>query len=158
MMTKMKSSKAAALKLSMGILATAALFMVFAFDGTQTNPQEKKVSVQAAPTKPADQVFVVVEEMPEFPGGEQALRDFIAKEVKYPEDAKKAGIQGKVFVTFVVDKTGKVLDAKIARSASPSLDKEALRVTESLPAWKPGKQRGENVAVSYTIPIQFKLQ
>jgi TonB family protein len=158
MMTKMKSSKAAALKLSMGILATAALFMVFAFDGTQTNPQEKKVSVQAAPTKPADQVFVVVEEMPEFPGGEQALRDFIAKEVKYPEDAKKAGIQGKVYVTFVVDKTGKVLDAKIARSASPSLDKEALRVTESLPAWKPGKQRGENVAVSYTIPIQFKLQ
>jgi TonB family protein len=158
MMTKMKSSKAAALKLSMGILATAALFMVFAFDGTQTNPQEKKVSVQAAPTKPTDQVFVVVEEMPEFPGGEQALRDFIAKEVKYPDDAKKAGIQGKVFVTFVVDKTGKVLDAKIARSASPSLDKEALRVTQSLPAWKPGKQRGENVAVSYTIPIQFKLQ
>jgi len=101
---------------------------------------------------------VVVEEMPEFPGGETALRTYIAGAIKYPEDAKKAGIQGKVFVTFVVDKTGKVVDAKIARGASPSLDKEALRVTETLPAWKPGKQRGENVAVQYTIPIQFALK
>ncbi len=175
MMTKIKSSRTAALKLSMGILATAALLMVFAFDGTQTNAQEKKTTgktTQAATstqqktnrnsnannTGTKDQVFVVVEEMPEFPGGEIALREHLAKAIKYPEDAKKAGIQGKVFVTFVVDKTGHVVDAKIARGASPSLDKEALRVTESLPDWKPGKQRGENVAVSYTIPIQFALK
>jgi TonB family protein len=171
MMTKIKSSRTAALKLSMGILATAALFMVFAFDGTQTSPQEKKTTgqkteansnantnAQQKSSGTKDQVFMVVEEMPEFPGGEVALRTYIAGAVNYPEDAKKAGIQGKVFISFVVDKAGKVIDAKIARGASPSLDKEALRVIESMPAWKPGKQKGVNVAVQYTMPIQFALK
>lgn len=166
MMTKIKSSRTAALKLSMGILAAAALFVIFAFDGTQTKPQEKKTTGQTkevpakaeVKTSTGNTVFTVVEKMPEFPGGEAAVREYIAKSVKYPEDAKKAGIQGKVFVTFVVDKTGKVLDAKIARGASPSLDKEALRVVETMPAWTPGQQHGENVAVQYTIPIQFALK
>ena len=163
MMTKLKSPRTAALKFTMGILAAAALMMVFAFDGTQTSPQEKKVPVQPAEViqvslKVTDQVFVVVEEMPVFPGGELALREYIAREVKYPDDAKKAGIQGKVFVTFVVNKAGKVVDAKIARSASPSLDKEALRVVYNMPSWKPGKQSGVNVAVQYTIPINFALK
>jgi TonB family protein len=105
-----------------------------------------------------EQVFFMVEEMPEFPGGEMALRQFIANNVDYPDDAQKGGIQGKVYVTFVVSKDGSVADAKIARGVNPSLDAEALRVVNSLPKWIPGKQRGEFVNVSYTVPINFVLQ
>ena len=118
----------------------------------------KKPGEQVSTSNTGDeQVFVVVEEMPEFPGGEVALRNFIAENIKYPAEAKSKGIQGKVFVTFVVSKTGKTESAKIARGVDPLLDSEALRVVASLPEWKPGKQRGVNVNVSYTIPVQFKL-
>jgi len=104
------------------------------------------------------QVFFIVEEMPEFPGGEIALRKFIANAIKYPVIAQENGIQGKVYVTFVVDKDGGISDAKIARGVDPSIDKEALRVVSTLPKWKPGKQRGKPVRVSYTVPISFVLQ
>jgi len=104
------------------------------------------------------QVFFIVEEMPEFPGGELALRKFIAQSIKYPVIAQENGIQGKVYVNFVVDKDGSVTSSKIARGVDPSLDKEALRVVNSLPKWKPGKQRGKAVKVSYTVPINFVLQ
>ncbi len=104
------------------------------------------------------QVFFIVEEMPEFPGGELALRKFIANAIKYPVIAQENGIQGKVYVNFVVDKNGKVTQARIARGVDTSLDKEALRVVNSLPPWKPGKQRGKAVRVSYTVPINFVLQ
>ena len=105
-----------------------------------------------------EQIFFIVEDMPEFPGGEAALRQYIANSVKYPEPAMKKGIQGKVYVTFVVSKDGSVADCKIARGVDPSLDTEALRVINSLPKWSPGKQRGIAVNVSYTVPINFKLQ
>ncbi len=108
--------------------------------------------------KEEQQVFVVVEEMPEFPGGEAALRSYIAKAIVYPTVAQENGIQGKVFVTFVVNKDGSVSNAKIARGVDQSLDTEALRVVATLPKWKPGKQRGVPVRVSYTVPISFKLQ
>jgi len=104
------------------------------------------------------QVFFIVEDMPEFPGGELALRKYIANSIKYPVIAQENGIQGKVYVTFVVDKDGSVSDARIARGVDPSIDKEALRVVNSLPKWKPGKQRGKTVRVSYTVPINFVLQ
>jgi len=104
------------------------------------------------------QVFFIVENMPEFPGGEAALRKFIANAVKYPVIAQENGIQGKVYVNFVVDQHGNVTNAKIARGVDPSLDKEALRVVNSLPKWKPGMQRGKAVRVSYTVPISFVLQ
>lgn len=104
------------------------------------------------------QVFFIVEEMPEFPGGELALRKFIANAIKYPVIAQENGIQGKVYVTFVVDKDGGISDARIARGVDTSLDKEALRVVSTLPKWKPGKQRGKPVRVSYTVPINFVLQ
>jgi len=104
------------------------------------------------------QVFFIVEEMPEFPGGELALRKFIANAIKYPVIAQENGIQGKVYVNFVVDKDGSVTNARIARGVDQSLDKEALRVVNSLPKWKPGKQRGKSVRVSYTVPISFVLQ
>jgi protein TonB len=104
------------------------------------------------------QVFFIVEDMPEFPGGELALRKYIANAIKYPVIAQENGIQGKVYVTFVVDKDGGISDARIARGVDPSLDKEALRVVNTLPKWKPGKQRGKPVRVSYTVPINFVLQ
>lgn len=103
-------------------------------------------------------VFFIVEEMPEFPGGDAALRAFIAQSVKYPVVAQENGIQGKVYVNFVVGKDGSISNAKIARGVDPALDKEALRVVNSLPKWKPGKQGGKPVRVSYTVPINFVLQ
>lgn len=104
------------------------------------------------------QVFFIVEDMPEFPGGEMALRAYIANAIKYPVIAQENGIQGKVYVTFVVGKDGSVSNATIARGVDPSIDKEALRVVNALPKWKPGKQRGKPVNVSYTVPINFVLQ
>jgi TonB family protein len=103
-------------------------------------------------------VFNIVEEMPEFPGGELEMRKFIAQRVKYPVIAQDNGIQGKVYVTFVVEKDGSVGRIKIARGVDPSLDAEAMRVVNEMPAWTPGKQRGVNVAVAYTVPIEFVLQ
>ncbi len=103
-------------------------------------------------------VFFIVEEMPEFPGGEMALRSWLSSHIKYPVIAQENGIQGKVYVTFVVGKDGSISNATVARGVDPSLDKEALRVVNELPKWKPGKQRGKPVNVSYTVPINFVLQ
>ncbi len=103
-------------------------------------------------------VFYVVEEMPEFPGGELALRRFISNAIKYPVIAQENGIQGKVYVSFVVGKDGHVSDARVIRGVDPSLDKEAIRVVNSLPRWKPGRQQGETVRVSFSVPISFVLQ
>lgn len=102
-------------------------------------------------------VYNQVDQMPEFPGGELALRKYIAHSIKYPKIAMMNGIQGKVYVTFVVNKEGKVVNPKIAEGVDPSLDKEALRVVSSLPLWKPGKKDGKFVNVSYTVPINFVL-
>lgn len=102
-------------------------------------------------------VFIIVENMPEFPGGQNGLRKKIAKSVQYPEIAKENGIQGKVFVQFVVNQKGKVEQVKVVRGVDPSLDKEAIRVIKSLPQWKPGSQRGKPVKVSFTVPIHFQL-
>lgn len=113
--------------------------------------QEKSAQIQ-------EEVFFEVDEMPEFPGGQLELRKFIAQTIKYPVNAQKNGIQGKVFVSFVVNKDGSVSNAQITRGVDPSLNAEALRVVMSLPAFKPGKQKGNVVAVQYTIPINFVLQ
>jgi periplasmic protein TonB len=118
---------------------------------------EQKQEEQVVEQK-EEEVFVVVEEMPEFPGGIKALRAFLASAVKYPVIAQENGIQGKVYVNFVVNKDGSVSNAKVARSVDPSLDVEALRVVSTLPKWKPGKQRGVPVRVFYTVPISFVLQ
>ncbi|WP_372776721.1 energy transducer TonB [Mangrovibacterium sp.] len=113
---------------------------------------------QEAEEEEESEVFFIVENMPEFPGGELALRKFIANAIKYPVIAQENGIQGKVYVNFVVDKDGTVTQARIARGVDQSLDKEALRVVNTLPRWKPGMQRGKPVKVSYTVPISFVLQ
>ena len=120
--------------------------------------EEIKLASVDSKLSSGDEVFVVVEEMPEFPGGVKALRQYLAATVKYPEIAQEKGIQGKVYVTFVVNKDGSVLNAKIARGVDPLLDAEALRVVSSLPKWNPGKQKGQAVAVQYTVPIKFALE
>lgn len=104
-----------------------------------------------------DEIFAVVEEMPSFPGGDAALMSYISKNIKYPSIATENGIQGRVICTFVINRDGKVTNAEVIRSVDPSLDKEALRVINNMPAWKPGKQRGKPVRVKYTLPIVFRL-
>ncbi len=103
------------------------------------------------------QVFTVVEEPPTFPGGEEALLKYIGSNVKYPEIAKENNITGKVYVQFVIEANGKVSNVKIVRGVDPALDKEAVRVIQSLPQWAPGKQAGRSVRVAFTVPINFKL-
>jgi protein TonB len=107
--------------------------------------------------KEEEKIFVIVEEMPEFPGGELSLRKYIASAIKYPTVAQENGVQGTVFVSFVVDRDGGVSDVKVVRGVDPSVDKEAMRVVSTLPKWKPGKQRGKPVRVSYSVPIHFRL-
>lgn len=104
-----------------------------------------------------EQVFTVVEEMPKFPGGDEALLTYINTQIKYPQIAKDNGIQGRVIVTFTVNKDGTISDSEVVRGVDPSLDTEALRVIESFPLWTPGKQRGNPVRVKYTVPITFSL-
>ncbi|MBO5795671.1 MAG: TonB family protein [Bacteroides sp.] len=106
---------------------------------------------------PQDSVFQVVEEMPEFPGGMKAMMQFIADNVKYPSIAQKNGVQGRVITQFTVCKDGSITDAKVLRSVDPYLDKEALRVINAMPKWKPGKQGGQAVAVHFTVPVVFRL-
>ena len=103
-------------------------------------------------------IFQLVEEMPSFPGGMKECMMFLAKNIKYPVEAQKARIEGRVIVQFVVDKDGSIIDSKVVRGVSPEIDAEALRVLGVMPKWNPGKQRGKAVAVKYTLPMMFRLQ
>ena len=105
-----------------------------------------------------DEVFKVVEVDPEFPGGEEALYKYLAENIKYPVMAKNNKVEGRVYITFVIEKDGTVSDAKVLRSDNEELNAEALRVINAMPKWKPGTQRGVPVRVQYNIPISFKLQ
>lgn len=104
------------------------------------------------------EIFQIVEQMPEFPGGEGKLMEYVAKNIKYPQIARETGIQGRVFVGFVVETDGSISNVKLLRGIGGGCDEEAMRVIKSLPKWKPGKQRGKAVRVSYQIPVFFKLQ
>lgn len=103
-------------------------------------------------------IFTVVENMPEFPGGEVAMYKFINKHIDYPRMAKESGISGRVFVTFVVERDGSVTDVKILRGIGGGCDEEAMRVIKMMPKWNPGEQRGKPVRVQYRMPIKFTLQ
>ena len=105
-----------------------------------------------------EEIFVIVEQQPLFPGGISGLMKHISKNIKYPNIARENNITGKVYVRFVVKSTGDVANVSISRSVDPVLDKEALRVVKKLPRWKPGKQRGKAVSVWYSVPINFQLQ
>ena len=104
-----------------------------------------------------EEFFMVVENMPEFPGGDLGLMKYIQKNVRYPAIAKEYNITGKVYVSFIVDKTGSVTNVKIVRGVDKNLDAEALRVVKSLPKYTPGRQMGRPVRVMFTIPINFTL-
>lgn len=103
-------------------------------------------------------IFTVVEEMPSFPGGEGKLFEYLQKNIKYPPVARENGIQGRVYVTFVVDKDGKIRDAKILRGIGGGCDEEALRVVRAMPEWKAGRQNGRSVQVQYNLPVNFTLK
>ena len=126
---------------------------------------EVVVMQQAVETGPAEeeeaeanQIFTVVEQEPEFPGGTKALMEYISKNLRYPAFAAENGIQGRVTLSFVVEKDGSVTDIQEMRSPSEDLTKEAKRVVQSMPKWKPGKQRGKPVRVKYMLPVTFRLQ
>ena len=104
-----------------------------------------------------EEFFMVVENMPEFPGGDLGLMKYIQKHVRYPAIAKEYNITGKVYVSFIVDRSGSVTNVKVVRGVDKNLDAEAVRVVKSLPKYKPGKQRGKAVRVMFTIPINFTL-
>lgn len=104
------------------------------------------------------QVFDVVEQMPEYPGGIQALFEYLQQNVKYPEDAVKQKIEGRVIATFVVETDGSINNVEVVKPAFPSLDAEAVRVLSAMPKWTPGMQSGKVVRVKYTVPINFNMK
>lgn len=119
-----------------------------------------KEVIAEEPVKPAEdtKVFDVVEQMPSFPGGPSALMQYLSSHIKYPVVAEENGIQGRVICTFVVGKDGSISNAQVVKGVDPSLDKEAIRVINSMPKWIPGKQNGSSVNVKYTLPVTFRLQ
>ena len=176
MMNKQKTSKAGLWKVATFLPLLALLLMAFGKTGEKVN-LEKKLSPQIVSTgfhdsvkelskadvqqkdsiKVKEKVYLVVEVMPEFPGGDKAFEAYIAKSMKYPEAAKAKKIQGKVFVTFIINSQGKVTNPKIAHGVDPDLDAEALRIISQMPQWSPGKEKGKPVRVSYTMVIKFVI-
>ena len=116
-------------------------------------PPPKPVEEEAT-----EEIFVVVEQQPEFPGGMSALMKFLGDNIKYPVIAQENGIQGRVITNFVVERDGSITDVQVVRGQDPSLDKEAVRVIQTMPRWKPGQQRGKAVRVRFTLPVVFRLQ
>jgi TonB family protein len=182
MMTKEKSGKLSGLKFLVLLPAFAALFMLFSctndvMDEEITDPDGNPADIELVETpntdvKPVstppksgfipegDEIFIVVEEMPTFQGGDlNKFREWVQSNVTYPEIASENGIQGKVFVSFVINKEGKVGDIWIMRGVDPSLDDEVIRTIENSPDdWTPGKQRGKEVNVRFSITVNFQLQ
>ena len=115
----------------------------------------KQVVTQAAEP---EKVFDMVEQMPTFPGGQQELMAYLGKNIKYPTIAQENGTQGRVIIQFVVERDGTISDVHVARGVDPYLDKEAVRVVQSMPKWIPGKQNGKAVRVKFTVPVMFRLQ
>jgi protein TonB len=120
-------------------------------------PEPVAQAVQVVETpKPTEEVFTVVEEMPSFSDGD--INSYLSKNIKYPVVAQENGIQGRVICQFVVNRDGSIVDVQVVRGVDPSLDKEAVRVIQSMPRWNPGKQRNQPVRVKFTLPVNFRLQ
>lgn len=170
MMNKKKSNAAGHIKYALFVLPAFALLVAgnisCSQDASQTEDAKEEVVAPVSPEAkeaPADstakeEVFMVAEQMPEFPGGMKELLKFLQDNLKYPENAMKNNVQGRVIVQFVVEKDGTLTEFKVARSVDPDLDAEALRVLQTMPKWKPGMQRGKIVRVKFTVPVSFKLQ
>ncbi|WP_304197191.1 M56 family metallopeptidase [Phocaeicola plebeius] len=170
MMNKKKSNGAGHIKYALFVLPAFALLVAgnisCSQDASQTEDAKEEVVAPVRPEAkevPADstakeEVFMVAEQMPEFPGGMKEMLKFLQENVKYPENAMKNNVQGRVIVQFVVEKDGTPTEFKVFRSVDPDLDAEALRVMKAMPKWKPGMQRGKVVRVKFTVPVSFKLQ
>lgn len=170
MMNKKKSNATGHIKYALFVLPAFALLVAgnisCSQDASQTEDAKEEVVAPVSPEAkeaPADstakeEVFMVAEQMPEFPGGMKELLKFLQNNLKYPENAMKNNVQGRVIVQFVVEKDGTLTEFKVARSVDPDLDAEALRVLQTMPKWKPGMQRGKIVRVKFTVPVSFKLQ
>lgn len=130
----------------MSLMATCCLTTVLA--------QKTVVSQKDQKEEPFD----VVEDMPAFPGGMEAMIQFISNNIQYPADAQKQKVDGRVLVNFVVEKDGSITEVKVIKPAFPSLDAEAVRVVKAMPKWKPGYQKGQAVRVQFTMPINFSLK
>lgn len=128
-------------------LKVALMMLVLLFSFTTSTAQTKKNNM----------VYDVVEVMPQYPGGQIAMLKYIMKNIKYPKQIMEEGIQGRVTVSFIVEKDGRVSNVRLLRSVQPSLDKEAIRVVKSMPKWTPGKQNGKPVRVRFNLPVMFKL-
>ena len=138
-------------RLNKRLLLLLSAFLIF--QSEQTFAQD---SAQVKETR-KEQIFMVVEVMPEFPGGPEKMLDFIARKIVYPDSAKEAGIEGRVIVQFVVDTTGDLIEAKVVRGIGYGCDEEVLRVISIMPEWSPGMQRGKKVRVRYNLPVKFQL-
>ncbi len=135
--------------LSVGLLGTSQLAVAQQPDTLRMDTIEKVAEDV--------EIFGMVEEMPSFPGGEVKLVEYIAKNLNYPQEAIEKGIEGRVFVGFIIDVDGSVTDVKLLRGIGGGCDEEAIRVIKSLPKWRPAKQNGVFSRVSYQIPVNFKL-
>lgn len=127
-------------------------------EGEDTIKVKKPAPQQQGEAAKEPEIFVVVEEMPRFPGGDQAMMRFIHTNLNYPDSAIKYGIQGKVMVEFIIDETGRVTNARIVRGIGWGCDEEVLRIVNMMPKWTPGKQKGKPVKVRFVLPIRFQLQ
>ncbi|MCF8343163.1 MAG: energy transducer TonB [Bacteroidales bacterium] len=139
------------------IILTGCIAFGHAQEQSDEEAREVVIMINDSSTSIDEDVFVVVEQMPEFPGGDEAMYKYIADTISYPEKAKKLGLQGRVFVTFVVERDGSINQARILRGIGGGCDEEALRVVQDMPKWKPGIQRGKPVRVQYNLPIKFTL-
>ena len=131
--------------------------------GNTEAPPEEEIKIEETKTQvieeaPKAEIFTVVEEQPGYPGGDEARIRFLQENIKYPEEAKELGVQGKVFVTFVVEVDGSITDVRVLRGIGAGCDEEAIRVVRNMPKWVPGKQRGVPVRVQFNLPIKFTLQ
>lgn len=135
--------------------------VTYTLQGSAVRPEPGEndiVVVGYAPAKTDDEVFMVVEEQPQFPGGMSAMMQYLSSNVKYPEQAAKEGKGGRVVVQFVIDKDGSIIEPRVARGVDPAIDAEALRVVAAMPKWKPGIQKGQPVKVRFTLPVLFNAQ
>ena len=127
-------------------------------EGQEVLKQNQVVVEKVEEKEEETKIFEVVEQMPQVPGGDAALMQYLSSHIKYPVVAEENGIQGRVVCTFVVERNGSITDVRVVKSVDPSLDKEAVRVIKGMPSWIPGKQNGSAVRVKYTVPVTFRLQ
>lgn len=178
MMTKQKSNRLARLKVMLAVPAAFTLAVLFTLSPVMNSlaqvdkklkpPKEAPVPPPVPPTPPGlevlspesdddEGIFTMVEKMPEFPGGNAALMKYMEENIKYPEEARKKGIKGNVYVSFIVEKDGKISGVKVLRGIGGGCDEEAVRVIQNMPAWTPGQNRGQAVRTKFNIPLKFML-